>query len=1125
MSRAADLEPILQTVEPAVRLVTERQIRKILHYLVDRGRSLPVNPDLPLRVSRAELLDAAILPLPVADGTRDEFVLLTDPDDRMIADQPLGVQLRAYWELIYAERVSRDIGRRLREGEWTAAACRHRLERLGGTAVREARHVLESEHLLAWEADDAAFFQAFAATYLRLLRFTPSRLGDWFPSLPSPPTVCEVLGEEVCDPARFETTRPAGAADPVSDEPHPEEADDEGLPAQPPSPGGSERVLRDQAVRAARVGNFARLAIVLTQLAILVHGRARRRAMEEAAAALKKLVDQLGEMFAWPASRRTQWQQALRPLVRAAADGVWPRAARALAELQRVATDLSREPFAVDPIEPLRTFGRKPLRRPLPHARPVRILMALKQAHYQVLRSNLGAADRQRLGELLQAQIDELEHAIRTKFAPLIAQALHDGGLVPRERVEEVARDKLVAELLDHVCDRGYLRMGDLRDAVARNRLKMADVSGVRDLIPGDALLRADSRLAASLDGVYRRGEFYLRWIQRISSLFFGTEWGRLLVLFVAAPFGGSFLVLMFLEEMRHVVGKFLGFGGHSGSHAAPTAAHSQPTEPAGEPAAEVEGGPAHDPGTTDAIFTHPWDRVSDLTTLTPPPAAVTGPAPDPSWLTEPPVIFSFGFFLLLVIHLPRFRAAVVAGLQGFGRLLGRVFWLWPRAVWQSPPVRALRHHQAVRWVYRHFWTPTAISLVTAAGLVVVGVQPWFVRRWGWVAWVVLTAAYNTPWGWVIQDRIAEAVSDWWRMVRVNLLPGLLAAVVDGFRNLAGWIERQLYAVDEWLRFRGGDSSWSLVGKTILGLLWFPVAYIFRFAFTLLVEPQINPIKHFPVVTVSHKVMLPMVLYQPGQSEPSTLGAVLVEHLGWPVEQANFWAFWGIAAVPGVFGFIAWELVANWQLYRANLPERLRPVVIGSHGETMRGLLCPGLHSGTVPKLFRKLRRQAPDRAGRWHHEIEHVAVAVRHFVERELITLLNRDEVWGGLPLTVARVRLGCLSVVVELATDPSDGEPFVLVWENVDGRVRATVQAEGWLDRVAPERRQRFELALAGLLDMTAVEQIDDRDRTDMPASPAAGTVLLTRPTYEQWVATWRPAVPDPNPPVVVPAVSALH
>ena len=32
--------------------------------------------------------------------------------------------------------------------------------------------------------------------------------------------------------------------------------------------------------------------------------------------------------------------------------------------------------------------------------------------------------------------------------------------MIPTNTVEEVARDKIVAELLDRVCERGYLRIG-----------------------------------------------------------------------------------------------------------------------------------------------------------------------------------------------------------------------------------------------------------------------------------------------------------------------------------------------------------------------------------------------------------------------------------------------------------------------------------------------------------------------------------------------------------------------------------------------------------------------------------------------------------------------------------------
>ena len=88
-----------------------------------------------------------------------------------------------------------------------------------------------------------------------------------------------------------------------------------------------------------------------------------------------------------------------------------------------------------------------------------------------------------------------------------------------------------------------------------------------------------------------------------------------------------------------------------------------------------------------------------------------------------------------------------------------------------------------------------------------------------------------------------------------------------------------------------------------------------------------------------------------------------------------------IWCIPGIFGFLVWELKENWRLYAANRPKGLQPMIIGSHGETMGRLLEPGFHSGTIPKLFAKLRRaeRKARASGNWKavrkhlHGFEHV--------------------------------------------------------------------------------------------------------------------------------------------------------
>ena len=112
-----------------------------------------------------------------------------------------------------------------------------------------------------------------------------------------------------------------------------------------------------------------------------------------------------------------------------------------------------------------------------------------------------------------------------------------------------------------------------------------------------------------------------------------------------------------------------------------------------------------------------------------------------------------------------------------------------------------------------------------------------------------------------------------------------------------------------------------------------------RFAVNLLLDPQINPIKHFPVVTVSHKLLLPMV---PG----------LARSLGWTLHRTTL----VVSGIPGIFGFLAWELKENWRLYRARTRRtRCGPKWSATNGETVLRLMRPGFHSGTLPKLYARL--------------------------------------------------------------------------------------------------------------------------------------------------------------------------
>src|SRR5262249_36608487 len=108
-----------------------------------------------------------------------------------------------------------------------------------------------------------------------------------------------------------------------------------------------------------------------------------------------------------------------------------------------------------------------------------------------------------------------------------------------------------------------------------------------------------------------------------------------------------------------------------------------------------------------------------------------------------------------------------------------------------------------------------------------------------------------------------EALTDWlnrnWLWLSGDVLPGLFRFTMFFFKSATENLERLLYTVDEWLRFRTGDSQLSLVFKLGLGLVWFFLTYFIRVFINLFVEPTVNPIKHFPVVTVAAKLIVPII--------------------------------------------------------------------------------------------------------------------------------------------------------------------------------------------------------------------------------------------------------------------------
>ena len=250
---------------------------------------------------------------------------------------------------------------------------------------------------------------------------------------------------------------------------------------------------------------------------------------------------------------------ALPTLLAAASQGIWPPAARLLYDLQKICGDCVRVTCAVDLVEWACSLGRKPIVRPLPLRTDVLRFEHLRTAYSRLAKVTgesvaQSGVDQGSLKELLQKAMHHAEDRLRARIRPLIAEAFQEVGFVPVNVPETLARDNIIEELLDRICERGFINMGDVRDAISRNQLKIPDADPLQVLL-GDQLLRCNRKLAVSLDGVYHRGEIYLRWLQRLGSMLFGNWLGRWLVLFIILPFGGALATGVFLQEMIHLGG------------------------------------------------------------------------------------------------------------------------------------------------------------------------------------------------------------------------------------------------------------------------------------------------------------------------------------------------------------------------------------------------------------------------------------------------------------------------------------------------------------------------------------------------------------------------------------------
>jgi hypothetical protein len=906
----------------------------------------------------------------------------------------------------------------------------------------EVRHVLVKDDLLAPTHSIVDAYLEFLAVALELRYFEASDRPLYFPAIQDWDAVDAEAARVVRHAALYRQTRPVGAPESIEPGEAPFEAELERMLGETTagettaSPLRYQRLLA-QAERARRVGNNVKGAMLRMRAARLAEPEQVRPTLEGAGDELQGLVDRLRAMWGLADEESREWVMALAPLLRSAAIGFRSVEARLLYDLQKACIAHERGFFRFGIVPWILTRGREPLRRPLPTLQRVLEAKRLRSAARRVPTVRMTVDERKRLEALLADAVERVEARLREEIRPRINSVLDDAGLVPENVPERLARGKLVEELLDRVAERGFLNMGDFRDGLSQNDLKLPDVSGPAELLRGDKLLRADRQLGNELEGVYRPGAVYLRWPQRLSSLAFGTPWGRFLTQYVVLPFGGAFVALEGIKHVAHLIA--------GTRHPAP-----DPANPAADDAGDAAAGSEFDP----VFFV--W-------------------------------VFFVGMMLMLILHRPKFRAWLGRVLTRTWKVMKRVVVDVPAEILRAQWVQRILQSQPYLVVRNYILRPAILTAI-CAGLAWFWGRTWsrdFVIQFFLAADLLL----NTPIGRYADEWLADVLVRAWHELRIRVLAAAFQWVMDVFHLLLEWLERVIYTVDEWLRFRAGDARGFVGVKFLLSLVWSVLAYVVRIFVTLLIEPQVNPIKHFPVVTVAHKVLLPTYPWLQEQLE-LFLGAVEAKMLAGAIT----------VALPGVFGFLVWELKENWRLYAANRSRALAPMRVGRNGETVTALLRPGIHSGTLPKLFTRVRRalsggetSVHSQAARKHiAAIQVVETAVRRFVDRTLCRLLNETGLRGAAAVHPGRVRLATNRIEVELVLSGDSRPPLWLRFDDFSGWLNAAIHDPGWLADLADEDRSRFNAALAGFYKRAGVDLV--REQLEVSLGPAAADAELS-------------------------------
>ncbi|MGF1579226.1 MAG: hypothetical protein ACFCD0_07665 [Gemmataceae bacterium] len=1145
----AQLQKLLTAADPAAVLVSprvlERVIQEVCHlkgffWTVPHRKSFVVDRHVLFRfVEQDDLVIEGHQPLPVT------VILLARSRAEDLTSGRVESALLKYWRRLFHANVHLVLEDRRSQGLLPDATIQSRIETIGLTEFEEIRSVLVKDNYLNRPADDSEVYIEFIAVFLELQYFSPNLLNTYFPAIGDFAPCHRLVAKDLDAESLFNRTRLEGAPEPsVKVEDHSLYESHEYF-----------WKLKKSADKAEEAGNMVKAAINRTKAARVAPAELSPTVKASAEGALSDITTRLKEPLYLDDQAAQDLLTDLLKLLQKADQGQHPVEARILYDLQDICIDHEREIYALDAVEWVLSVGRRPIKRPLPSQRIVLIIRHLRNALAKLTVARLTDADRGHTSEILVRALEEVEERLRDRFRPVLSSVCEDVGLSPRNSPERIAFQKMIEEILDRILDTGFLTFSDLRDTISRNQLKMPDLEDPQEFIRGDALRRLDRRLATLLDGVYRPSEIYMRWMEQFTSLGFGTRLGRVLTKYIAFPFGLAFITLMtaallgdhFLHTKDHKIGpgqliaqnvassamgtlegpppnsnlraKQLYWSGTSALLIAAEGTEASKAAPlAAQAAAHPTLGPSGPLAWAAPILIAA--QIRNILAIPPPtdewlpPELVEHPEPTSQWMSGSWTLLIsaivLGVFYLGLLNSRKFRDTCAQFGLAILKALHKLLIAAPLRLVQAPWVERLTQS----WTFQlSFWYVIRPAFLCAPLVfffpALVGQQLWA----GVLMFLAMSVFFNSQTGLALTQTFGQFMLRLYRNIRSGLLIGLYQWIVDVFHKLLQGVEIVLFSVDEWLRFRKGDTQLSLAVRTLFSALWFPVGFLTRFFMVVLIEPMLNPLK-LPICFIAAKIMYPLML---GNASPDwwqvfrdrDITPLLASFNSYIEAVQQVLIFYPLAAafvlvtaflLPNLFGFLFWEIKENWSLYRANRAKSLQPVQIGHHGETLRGFLQPGFHSGTIPILLDKLRtaERHAQSSGNWRsvrsarQQIEEVEAAIRRFVKREMVSLLHMSSPWSYKPLEVGEIRIASNRIEIELKHESHPESPARLRFDSRHDWLIGELSELGFLRLIHPEPVWFFVASLAVLYKLAGVDFVRQQIEHNLPEQSVSHRVV---------------------------------